>query len=65
MALPPRASHRASAAALLALVATLAACGNRENERGNDGGGPQTPGVQTGTNPADASQQPPTATREP
>ena len=60
------ASHRsrrtaASLAAVLALAVALPACGNRENERGNPGGGPQSQGIDTGTNPADASQTAPKA----
>jgi hypothetical protein len=43
-------------AAGLALGAGLGACGNRENARGNPGGGPQSPGVTIGTNPAQSAQ---------
>ena len=39
------------------LGAGLGACGGREEpETGNPGGKPQSPGVRTGTNPAQAAQ---------
>jgi hypothetical protein len=43
-------------ATVLGLAAPISACGSRENERGNPGQGPQSPGVATGTNPAEAAQ---------
>jgi hypothetical protein len=43
-------------AAGLVLGAGLGACGSRENERGNPGQGPQSPGVDVGTNPAQSAQ---------
>jgi hypothetical protein len=40
----------------LGLGAGLGACGGREQpERGNPGQGPQSPGVNTGTNPAQSA----------
>jgi hypothetical protein len=52
---------RTTAVAVLALGlglgAGLGACGGREEpETGNPGGKPQSPGVRTGTNPAQAAQ---------
>jgi hypothetical protein len=32
------------------------ACGREQPKTGNPGGGPQSPGVKTGTNPAQAAQ---------
>jgi hypothetical protein len=46
-----------AAAVALALGAGLGACGGREQpETGNPGQGPQSPGVNTGTNPAQTAQ---------
>jgi hypothetical protein len=46
-----------AAAVALALGAGLGACGGREQpESGNPGQGPQTPGVRTGTNPAQTAR---------
>ena len=54
-----RSPRTAAAVAVLALGlgAGLGACGGREEpETGNPGQGPQSPGVSTGTNPAQAAQ---------
>ena len=40
----------------LGLGAGLGACGREQPETGNPGGKPQSPGVQTGTNPAQSAQ---------
>jgi hypothetical protein len=46
-----------AAAVALALGAGVGACGGREQpETGNPGGKPQSPGVGTGTNPAQSAQ---------
>jgi hypothetical protein len=45
-----------AAGVALVLGAGLGACGREQRETGNPGGGPQSPGVKTGTNPAQAAQ---------
>lgn len=50
-------------ASVLALGAGLGACGGREQpDSGNPGGLPQSPGVETGTNPAQSGQTATTGT---
>jgi len=56
MALPSR-RRAAVLAAALALGAGAGACGDREQRQtGNPGQEPQSPGVRTGTNPAEATK---------
>ena len=52
----PRRTAVLAAAVALALGAGLGACGREQPESGNPGGKPQTPGVGTGTNPAQSAQ---------
>jgi hypothetical protein len=45
-----------TAAVALVLGAGLGACEREQAKTGNPGQGPQSPGVKTGTNPAQSSQ---------
>jgi hypothetical protein len=45
-----------TAAVALVLGAGLGACEREQGTTGNPGQGPQSPGVKTGTNPAQSSQ---------
>jgi hypothetical protein len=45
-----------AATVALVLGAGFGACGREQPKTGNPGGGPQSPGVKTGTNPAEAAQ---------
>lgn len=49
---PSRTRRGALLAVLLALAAGLSACGRANEETGNPGQEPQTPGVEQGENPA-------------